>query len=452
MTFSALDSALLGPLFATAAMRAAFSDQARLAAMLEAEAALARVQARLGLVPDALAPAIEAVRADSLDAAALGAQTALSGVPTIPFVRAVQAWLPKELERSFHKGATTQDILDTALALQMRAALALVMADLGTVMDGLAGLAAEHRATPCVGRTYGQHAAPLTFGFKVAVWLAGVADLAERLPELRRRLLVASLGGPVGTLAGLGEHGPAVADGFAQALGLGAAPIAWHTRRAAMAEAGAWLAALMGALAKMATDVANLASTEVAEVAEPWAPGRGGSSAMPHKRNPVSCTVILAAASAAKGHVTTLLDAMASAHERPVGLWHAEWHALPSLFGLVSGALHEAASLAQGLVVDAPRMRANIEQTRGLLFAGAAAAQLSPRLGREAAHAQVEQAADEVRRTGDTLQAVLARDPALHDADLAATFDLGPAIAAAGPWVDRALNHAAAVRKALVGT
>ena len=452
MTFSALDSALLGPLFATAAMREAFSDQARLAAMLEAEAALARVQARLGLVPDALAPAIEAVRADSLDAAALGEQTALSGVPTIPFVRAVQARLPKELEQSFHKGATTQDILDTALALQMRTALALVTADLGTVMDGLASLAAEHRATPCVGRTYGQHAAPLTFGFKVAVWLAGVADLAERLPELRRRLLVASLGGPVGTLAGLGEHGPAVADGFAQALGLGAVPIAWHTRRAGMAEAGAWLAALMGALAKMATDVANLASTEVAEVAEPWVPGRGGSSAMPHKRNPVSCTVILAAASAAKGHVTTLLDAMASAHERPVGLWHAEWHALPSLFGLASGALHEAASLAQGLVIDAPRMRANIEQTRGLLFADAAAARLSPRLGREAAHARIEQAADEVRRTGDTLQAVLARDPALHGADLAAAFDLGPAMAASGPWVDRALNHAAAVREALAGT
>ena len=186
MTFSALDSALLGPLFASAAMRAAFSDHARLAAMLEAEAALARVQARLGLVPATLAPAIEAIRAESLDIAALGEGTALSGVPTIPFVRAVQARLPKELERSFHKGATTQDILDTALVLQMRAALALITAGLGTVMDGLAGLAAEHRATPCVGRTYGQHAAPLTFGFKAAVWLAGVApkDIAHDLSLL----------------------------------------------------------------------------------------------------------------------------------------------------------------------------------------------------------------------------------------------------------------------------
>ncbi len=449
MTFSAVDSALLGPLFATVAMRDVFSDRARLATMLTAEAALARAQARLGLVPDALAPAIEAINADSFDLAALGERTALSGVPTIPFVRAVQARLPKDLERAFHKGASTQDILDTALVLQIRAALALVTRDLDAILAGLAVLAGAHRDTPYVGRTYGQHAAPLTFGFKAAVWLAGVADVAERLPGLRSRLLVASLGGPVGTLAGLGTHGPAVADAFAQALGLGAAPIAWHTRRAGMAEAGAWLATLMGALAKMATDIAHLASTEVAEVAEPWVPGRGGSSAMPHKRNPVSCTVILAAVSASKGHVTTLLDAMASANERPPGLWHAEWHALPTLFGLASGALQEAASLAQGLVVDAPRMRANIDLTRGLLFADAAAARLSPLMGREAAHARIEHAADEVRRTGDTLQAVLARDPALYDADLAAAFDLTPAIAAAGPWVDRALTHAAAVRDML---
>ncbi len=449
MTFSAIDSGLLGPLFATAAMRDVFSDRARLAAMLDAEAALARVQARFGLAPDALAPAIAVMDANSLDAAALGEQTVLAGVPTIPFVQTVQARLPEELSRAFHQGATTQDILDTALSLQLRAALVLVAADLHAILAGLAKLAAAHRGTPCVGRTYGQHAAPLTFGFKAAVWLAGVADAAERLPGLRSRMLLASLGGPVGTLAGLGAHGPAVAEGFAEALGLGAAPIAWHVRRTAMAEGGAWLATLLGTLAKMATDIVSLASTEVAEVSEPWVSGRGGSSAMPHKRNPVSCTVILAAASAAKGHVTTLLDAMAGAHERPPGLWHAEWHAVPTLFGLASGALREAASLAQGLVVDAPRMRANIGQTRGLLFADAAAARLAPLLGREAAHTRVEQAAGEVRRTGDTLQAVLARDPTLHGADLAAAFDLAPAITAAGPWVDRALAHAAAVRRAL---
>ena len=447
MTLTALDSALLGPLFATEAMRACFSDQARLGAMLATEAALARAEASLGLVPAALAPAIEAVRLDSLDPAALGRQTALAGVPSIPFVNAVQAQLDPKLERSLHKGATTQDILDTALALQARTAFALVAAELDGVMAGLAQLAALHRATPCVGRTYGQHAAPLSFGFKAAVWLAGVAEVASRLPEVRAQLLVASLAGPVGTLAGLGAKGPAVLEAFARVLDLGVPPIAWHTRRASVAGCGSWLVLLTGALAKIATDVANLASTEVGEVAEPHVPGRGGSSAMPHKRNPVSCTVILAAHAAASGHAMTLFGAMAAAHERPAGLWHAEWHALPALFGLASGALREARALAEGLEVNVPRMRANIDITQGLLFADAAAARLGAVLGRDAAHTLVEHAAAEVRRTGAPLQAVLERDPAVGD--LSAAFDLAPAVAAAGPWVDRAIQYADQVRATL---
>src|SRR4051794_19330536 len=326
MSFSALDSELVGPLFATEAMRAVFSDRARLAAMLRTEAALARAEARCGLAPEALAAAIEAIPAEDLDIAALGQGTALAGVPTIPFVKAVQGRLPKELERGFHKGATTQDIVDTALVLQMRDALALIEADLKAIVTALVALAQRHRTAPCVGRTYGQHAAPVTFGYKAAVWCLGIAEVAEQLPWLKSRILVASLAGPVGTLAGLGDKGPAVADAFAEELGLGAAPIAWHARRARMAETGAWLAVVIGALSKMAADVAHLASTEVGEVAEPFVKGRGGSSAMPHKRNPVGSTVILAAQAAAPGHVMTLLHAMPAAHERPAGLWHAEWH------------------------------------------------------------------------------------------------------------------------------
>ena len=449
MTFSALDSDLLGPLFATEEMRACFSDQARLAAMLAAEAALARAAASLGLVPEGLAGAVEGV--SGLDAAALGRATALAGVPTIPFVQAVQAQLPPALERGFHKGATTQDILDTALVLQMRDALRLIQVDLAAILDGLCQLAQLHRNTPCVGRTYGQHAAPLTFGFKAAIWLAGVAEVAAGLPPLRERLLAASLGGPVGTLAGLGADGPAVQDAFARDLGLGSDAVAWHVRRARMAEAGGWLARCIGSLAKMATDVASLASTEIGEVAEPYLPGRGGSSAMPHKRNPVSSTVILAAHAAAPGHAATLLTAMAAAHERPAGLWHAEWHALPTLFGLLSGALREARTLAHGLEVDAARMRDNIDITRGLLFADAAAARLGPALGRDAAHRLVEQAAAAVRGGAGSLAAVLARDQAVVQAglDLAGAFDLAPAVAAAGPWVDRAVAEARAVQAAL---
>ena len=453
MTFSPVDSALLGPLFATDAMRAVFSDRARIAAMLRMEAALARAEARLGLVPDALAPAIAAIGPDAFDLPEIGDQTVLSGVPTIPFVKAVQQKLPKELEPFFHKGATTQDIADTALVLQMRAAFALIARDLDAVLDRFAELAREHRSTPCVGRTYGQHAAPLTFGYKVAVWAVGIAEAAERLPSLCERTLTASLGGPVGTLAGLGDKGPAVAEAFAEELGLAAAPIAWHSLRARMAETGAWLAILMGALAKMATDVAHLASTEVGELAEPFVPGRGGSSAMPHKRNPVSATVILSAHMAAKAHVATLLDAMAAAHERPAGAWHAEWHALPYLFGLASGSLQEARGLGDGLVVKAERMRRNIDATAGLLFADVVAARLAPSLGRERAHRLLEQAAGRVRTSGLSLPEVLRTDPELsRDVPaeiLASAFDPTPAVDAAAPWVDRALDEIARIRERL---
>jgi 3-carboxy-cis,cis-muconate cycloisomerase len=446
MTFSALDSTLTGPLFATDAMRSVFSDRARLRAMLRMEAALARAQAGLGLVPDTLAPAIEAISPDDLDLEALGYGTALAGVPAIPFVKAVQARLPPALEPSLHKGATTQDVVDTALVLQMWEAFDLIEAELIAVIEGLSRLAAEHRDTPCAGRTYGQHAAPITFGFKVAVWLTGVGETAAQLPWLRQRVLVASLGGPVGTLASLSGNGALVVDAFAQELGLGTTPLAWHALRARMVETGSWLSTLIGSLAKMAADIAHLTSTEVGEVAEPHVPGRGGSSAMPHKRNPVSSTVILAAQAAAKGHLVTLFDAMAAAHERSAGLWHGEWHALPALFGLASGALHEARSLAEGLAVDPDRMRANLDVTRGLLFADAAAARLAPQIGREEAHRLVERAAGEVRRTGEGLQAVLTR---LAPIPLEDAFDLRPAIEMSGVWVDRALAEAASIRNTL---
>lgn len=448
MTFSALDSGLVGPLFRTAAMADVFSDRARLNAMIRVEAALARAQGRLGLVPAALAPAIEAIAADHFDVADLGARTGIAGVPAIPFVKAVQARLPPELERVFHYGATSQDIVDTALVLQMRDAFDLIAGDLIAILDGLARLAAEHRETPCVGRTYGQHAAPITFGYKAATWSAGIAGIAESLEALRSRILVVSFGGPVGTLASLGDNGPAVVDAFAQELGLGPARAAWHALRGRMAEAGSWLAILIGSLAKMATDVAHLASTEVGEVAEPHVPGRGGSSAMPHKRNPVSATIILAAHGAAKGHVVTLIDAMAAAHERPAGAWHAEWHSLPQLFGLASGALREARHLAHGLVIDRRRMVANLDATRGLLFADRVAGLLAGSLGRERAHALLEQAAERVRDTGRTLREVLAETQVPPDI-LDTAFDLSPAIAAAAAATDRALAVARAVRTQL---
>lgn len=448
MSFSALDSELNGPLFASEAMRAVFSDRATLAAMIEVEAAIASAEARLGIVPDTLAPAIRRMRPEDFDLAALGATNRNAGVISIPFVKAAEAKLPAGLRGHFHKGATSQDLLDTALALQIRPALALVADDLAAIMAGLTRLARRHRRTPSIGRTFDQHAAPVSFGYEIALWLAGIAEVAAALPRIRERALVASLGGPVGTLAALGSKGPAVARAFARALGLRAPPVPPHVARARMVETATFLAMAIGAAAKMAADVAHLASTEVGEVSEPHVPGRGGSSALPHKRNPVSATVILAAHGAAKGHVTTMIDAMAAGHQRPVGQWKAEWLSLPQLFGLASGALREARILAEGLVTHPDRMKANLEITRGLLFAEAAAARLAPALGRETAHRLVMDATDRVRVTGGPLLDILAADeriPARARGDIAAAFDLAPALDAASAAADRILADTAPI-------
>ncbi len=381
MTFSALDSELTGPLFASDAMRAVFSDRNRLEAMIAVEAALARAEAAAGQVPKGLAPAIARLSADDFDLAALGAATANAGVVTIPFIKALEAKLPDRLRGHVHKGATSQDVIDSALALQMARAFGLIATDLVVIIDGLVKRIRRHRRTVCVGRTYGQHAAPVTFGFVAGTWLDGIAEVAAELPHVRERALAASLGGPVGTLAGLGAVGAAIGKRFARELGLAAAPVPWHTSRGRMVAVGAWLATLIAALARMATDVVFLSATEIGEVGEAPVEGRGGSSAMPHKRNPVSSTVILAAHAAAPGLVATLLDAAASGQQRPAGPWQAEWHALPALFGLASGALSEGRRLAEGLVVNDKRMRANLDLTGGLIFADAVFTALAARLG-----------------------------------------------------------------------
>ena len=448
MTFSALDSGLTGPLFASDAMRTVFSDRAALAAMLAAETALARAEGAAGLVPKSLAPALARIKPDDLDIAALGRETRDAGVVAIAFVKAVEALLPEKLAAHVHKGATSQDIVDTALVLQMADAFGLIAADLVAILDGLAALALRHARTPCAGRTYGQHGAPVTFGYVAGTWASGIAEVAEGLPMLRERTLAASLGGPVGTLAGLGDAAEAVREGFAKELGLGLAPVTWHTSRARMVAAGTWLATLIATLARVATDVVFLSATEIAEVSEAPAEGRGGSSAMPHKQNPLSATVILSAHAAAPGLVVTLLNAASSGQQRPAGLWQAEWHALPALFGLASGALREARRLAESLRVDAKRMRANLDMTGGLLFADAASRALAGKMGRSPAQAMVREAAAEVRETGVPLRAVLARMGA-PAALLAAAFDLRPATAAATTAAHSAVRQAQAVKRQL---
>jgi 3-carboxy-cis,cis-muconate cycloisomerase len=450
MSFSPLDSKLNGALFATREMAALFSDRATLAAMLRVEAALARAEEKHGLAPSGLAAAIEAVGPDAFDLDALGTATALSGVLPIPFVKALQAKLPKELEPGVHFGATTQDVADSALALQMHAALGLLAGELAAILNGLASLAEKHAATPCIGRTYGQHAAPVSFGFKVAVWSAGIAEAAMRLPALRAGACQAQLGGPVGTLSALGDKADAVLADFAAILGLAKPVIAWHARRGAVVAVGQWLALVTGALAKLATDVVHLASTEVGEVAEPYIPGRGGSSAMPHKRNPVAATIILANAQAAQGHASALAGSLVAAHERPAGAWHAESHAVAALFGLAAGACAQARLLAEGLVVDPAAMSRNIGVTRGLVFADAAAAALVPSLGRANAHAAIEAAANRVRETGGTLREALVVSGMLDAKALDAIFDPSAAVAAATSRVGPAVAFARDVAAKLV--
>lgn len=437
MSFSPLDSALTGPLFVTPAMRAVFTDEARLAAMLAFETALARAQAESGLVDPALPEALTAIAPGDFDMVALGEATALAGVPVIPFVRQLREMLPPPLASDLHKGATTQDVLDTALVLQIRDALKALAPDLRALIEALHLRAQEHAHSVCAGRTYGQHAAPVTFGFKLAIWLAGICDALDALDDARAGALRVSLGGPVGTLAGIGAPDTAFAirARMAEILGLSDSPLPWHMRRGGLTRLADALRQLLVALAHMAGDLAHLASTEVGEIAEPHQLGRGGSSAMPHKRNPVSCTVILAALTQARGLAASLDEAMIGGHERPAGAWHGEWHVLPTLLGLVSGALREARVLAQGMEIDVVRMRANLDATRGLLFADAASALLAADLGASEAQAVVTRAADRVRAEDIALIDALTAETGRTPESLAPAFSPEAAITAAAAHI-----------------
>lgn len=437
MSFSPLDSALTGPLFVTPAMRAVFSDEAHLAAMLAFETALARAQAEAGLADPALPEALAAIGPGDFDMAALGEATALAGVPVIPFVNQLRALLPRPLASDLHKGATTQDVLDTALVLRIRDALASIAPDLRALVEALHLRAQEHAHTICAGRTYGQHAAPVTFGFKLAIWLSGICDALDALDDARARALRLSLAGPVGTLAGMGTPDAAFAARARMAglLGLADSPLPWHARRGGLSRLADALRQLLVALAHMAGDLAHLASTEVGEIAEPHQPGRGGSSAMPHKRNPVSCTVILAALTQVRGLNTSLDEAAVGGHERPAGSWHGEWHVLPMLLGLLSGALREARVLAQGMEIDIVRMRANLDATRGLLFADAACALLARDMGAAEAQAAVTRAADRVRAEDVDLIDALCLETGADRPNLVPAFSPNAAITASAAHI-----------------
>lgn len=408
------DRGLFAPLFAGPAIAAVFSDHAHLQGMLDFEAALARAEAKVGVIPQAaVAPIVSACAAEAYDLAALATAAAKAGNTAIPMVKMLTARVAEsdgEAARYVHWGATSQDAMDTGLVLQLRQALALIETDLSRLSAALSALAAEHKQTPMVGRTWLQHALPVTFGLKAAGWLDAIERHRARLTELKPRLLVLQFGGAAGTLAALDDKGLQVAAALAEDLNLGLPAMPWHGARDRVVELGTVLALLTGSLGKMARDIALLMQTDVSEAFEPAGEGRGGSSTMPHKRNPVTAAVVLAAATRVPHLAGSLLSGMIQEHERGLGGWHAEWEVLPELVQLSAGALAQMADTIEGLEIDAGRMRANLDITNGLIMAEAVTMALGAKIGRLAAHQRVEAASKQAVSEKRHLRDVLAED------------------------------------------
>jgi 3-carboxy-cis,cis-muconate cycloisomerase len=446
MGSSAVDSRIFRDIFTSEAMRRVFSDANRIQCYLDIEAALARVQAQLGIIPREAAAEIEKhAHVEEFDMERLKKRTETVGYPVLPVVEQLVKLCANDLGEWAHWGATTQDITDTAAVLQIREALRLVENDLRAICESLAGLAGRYRDTPMAGRSNLQQAIPLTFGFKMAVLLAAFDRHRARLAELRPRVLVGEFGGAVGTLASLGNRGLEVQAGLVRELGLGQPEIAWHTARDSFAEVACFLGLVTGSLGKIATDVKLMMQTEVSEVFEPFEQGRGSSSTMPQKRNPISCNYILACTSVVRQHVAALLEAVVEDHERSTGPWEIEWIALPEVFLLASGALSQTRHLVSGLQVDEERMRANLNVTRGLILSEAVMMGLAPSLGRHRAHDLVYDICRKVAETGTPLLDLLAANAEisrhLDRAALAKLVDPANYLGQAGEMVDRVLNR-----------
>jgi len=438
----------LDPLFGFESIDLIFAAGSRVQRMLDFEAALARAEGRVGVIPKAAAAAIAAsCRVGLFDLEALARDTRSAGNLAIPMVKQLTALVGKgdaDAVRYVHWGATSQDAIDTGLVLQLRDALALIGDDLKRLCDHLTALCEKHRRTVVAGRTWMQHAVPTVFGLKTAGWLDAMVRHKGRLAELRARVLVLQFGGAAGTLATLGSQGLAVAKALAEELGLDLPALAWHAERDRVAEVGATLGLLTGSLGKIARDISLQMQTEVGEVLEPSRPGRGGSSTMPHKRNPVACAVVLAAAARVPGLTGTMLAAMSQEHERGLGGWHAEWETLPEIARLSAGALHHLVETVAELEIDARRMRQNLEMTRGLIFAEAVAVALAKHMGKPAAHEVVEFASRRAIAENQHLREVLRADAqvtaALKAEEIDELFEPLNYLGVADQLIDRAIG------------
>ena len=449
MASTVFDSALFRDMFGTAEMRDVFSDEALVGRYLEAEAALARAQARVGVVPKDAAEAIDlASRSLNIDYDKLRHETEIVGYPILPLVHQLSA-AAGEAGRFVHWGATTQDIMDTGNVLQIRAALSIVERDLSELRNILADMARKYRDTPMAGRTHLQQALPVTFGYKAAVWLSSIDRHIERIEQARPRVLVGEFSGAAGTLASIGEGGLQMQKLFCEELGLNQPSITWHVARDGITEAVTLLGLITGTLGKIATDVMMMSATEFGELSEPFVPGRGASSTMPQKRNPISSELMLAAAKAVRQHVATMLDGMIHDFERATGPWHLEWVSLPESFLLTASSLANAKFMLAGLVVHDRRMRENLDLTHGLIVAEAVMMALAPKLGRQHAHEIVYEACRKAIEGGGQLADILAKMPEIVDAlggvdAIRHHCDPVNYLGLSGEMVDRVLRTAAA--------
>lgn len=439
-----MSEGLFERIFVPDGMREALSGRAWLQAMLDAEAALAKAEARAGVIPTEAAGEIAGCcDADRFDLDEIGDEGRAPGNPVPPLVAALTGVVPNEAARHVHKGATSQDILDTAAMLVARRALTLILSDLDSLASACARLAEAHRTTVMAGRTLMQQALPTTFGLKAAGWLVSVVE-ARRLLTTRRSSLVAQLGGAAGTLASLGEYGTDVLREFARELGLAEPVVPWHTARLGVAGLGGDLSLASGVLGKIALDVILLSQTEVGEVSEPSGNGRGGSSTLPHKRNPVLS--ITAAANTRRAHAATgtLLASMAQEHERAAGAWHAEWEPLTDALALTGGAATAMREALEGLEVYPDKMRENLDLTGGLLLAEHVTTLAAEKLGRLEAHERVQAASRRVAEGGGSLrEEVLADDSlsgVLPEDEIDTALDPEKYLGSAGDFVDRALR------------
>jgi 3-carboxy-cis,cis-muconate cycloisomerase len=429
-------------------MCAVFSDAAQVQAMLDVEAALARAEAGQGVIPaSAVADIGACCIATQIDFDALANDATGAGNLAIPLVKQLTAAVARvnpEAAKFVHWGATSQDIIDSGMMLQLKSALPFLRADLHLLAEALAALARQYKTTPMIGRTWMQHALPVSFGLKAAGWLDAVLRHQDRLDALPDTLCL-QFGGAAGTLASLGGQGLAVAESLAHELQLAMPDVPWHAQRDQIAAFASTLGLLVGSLGKMARDISLMTQTEVAEVAEPAAAGRGGSSTMPHKRNPVGCAVALSAAVRVPQLVATIHAGMVQEHERALGGWQAEWEALPQIVLLCAGSLAQMRAVAAGLSVDTARMRANLNATRGQIMAEAVTLALGARLGRLEAHHLVEQACRRVNETGLHLREILADEPQisalLSTSELDALLDPANYTGQSTAFVERVLTR-----------